>query len=202
MVLRGIHLKHLHLCSPLPWVSRDIAQVNSQAQILQVIHPREVLSKAMECPQLHKLHMGVKHQLSLDMEQAMELVKHRSLWQILLSMDRPSILPVPEAMPSLLLFSQDIPLHSHHHLAILNPILVHSVPHHLVMELHQVSQVILPMVLHLQISKVMCRDSRLTTPHMVVVTPSLQYTLMVMQLVMLVGPTKQHQLHRLSSRVE
>lgn len=193
MHLRGI-LPKLHLSRLLLWASQDTLVLNSLAQVLQVTHLKEQLSLVMECPQLPKLVMEVNHRLSLDMGLAMDHLKPRNLLPIPQLMGRLPSHPAPlEAMASLPLCSQDIPILSHHHLVMLNQILARNVPHHPIMVLLLVNQVMgLHLMVHrLLVSQVMDRHHHHTTP-MVVLTRSLRFILPMAVLLLL----------RLLSRVE
>lgn len=173
-----IQHRHLH-------PRRAMVPVNSLAQTLPVIHLKELLSQVMECLQLLRVATGIKHQLNLGIP-AMGLPKDRN--PIPLLMDRPnSHLVLQEAMGSLHLFSLDILIHSHHHLAILNQIQVLNVPHHPVMV--QLLSKGMDMVHHQLVNQVMVRGHHLITL-MVVGTPSI--LLMALQ----------HQLLSLFNRVE
>jgi len=193
MHLRRIQPK-LHLSRLLLWASQDTLVLNSLAQVLQVTHLKEQLSLVMECPQLPKLVMVINHRLSPDMGLAMDHRKPRNLSPIPQFMGRlPSHQAPPEAMASLPLCSQDIPILSHHHLVMLNQTLVHNVPHHPIMLLLLVNRVmdLRLMVHHLLVSQVMDRHHPHTTP-MVVLTHNLRFILPMAVLLLL----------RLLSRVE
>jgi hypothetical protein len=191
--LRGIQPK-LHLSRLLLWASQDTLVLNSLAQVLQVTHLKEQLSLVMGCPQLPKLVMEISHRLSLDMGLATDHLKPKNLLPIPQFMGSlPSHQAPLEAMASLPLCSQDIPILSHHHLVMLNQTLVHNVPHHPIMLLLLVNRVmgLHLMVRHLLVSQVMDRRPPNTTP-MVVLTRSLRFILPMAVLLLL----------RLLSRVE
>ena len=205
MVPRGIRPR-LHLSSLLPWASKDTLVVNSLASVLQVIQLKEQHSPVMVFPQLPKLAMEINHQLSLDMGLAMEHLKLRNLLRIPRFMGslRSHLVAPLEAMASLPLCSQDIPILSRQLLVMLSQILVRNVPHHPIMVLQLVSQVMQLhlMVHHLLASQVMDRH-HFHTMLMVLLTHSLRFILLMAVLAgMPVGPMMQHLLLRLLSRVE
>lgn len=134
MELKGTLPKHLCLSSLLQWVSKVITPARSLVQILQVTHPKALLSQVMQFPLLHKLDTELNQQFSLDTDLAMDHRRLRNLQLVSQYMGRPnSHLVHKEVMLSLLLFSKVIHILSHHlpRLAMLNLIQVHN-GHHLV----------------------------------------------------------------------
>lgn len=151
----------------------------------------------MPCPQLPKLDMGVNCHCNLDMGPAMGHLRLRNPHPIPLLMGRLNSHLVPlEVIASLLLSSQDIFILNPHLLAIVNQILVLSVPLHQAMVQQHYSQgMVLHLTVHHQlINQVMGRGHLLITLLMVVVIHSLHpIPLMAMQLMVLVGLI--HHLH-------
>lgn len=178
MVVKEMLVKHLLLPNLLRWVSKGTIQVRCLAQILAVIHLKEVLNLVTV-----RVAMGVNHQLS----RAMDHHKGRNQWSITLPMGRhSSLLPPQEAMAR-----QDIN-HSLHLLAMDKQNQVCNGLNHLLM-----------VVLQLRSRDMVPHPMQHNITPLIAVIHSLQHILLTaMQVGALVGLMRQRQLLKPGSKVE